>query len=50
MSLLDDLLAERFNGRWWTPRPDPPTDSDLACARRRRELDEAFRAKERGVA
>jgi hypothetical protein len=37
--LLDSLLAERYDNRWWkTPPVDDQADDDLTIARRRRHM------------
>jgi len=49
-ALLAALTAERFNGGGWKRHPDRPgrskqltwDDSEVTCARRRRELAEAW--------
>ena len=43
----DDLMAalarERLHNPWWTSVPKPTdTDYDVTCARRRRDLDNAY--------
>ena len=43
----DDLLAalarERLHNPWWTSVPKPTdTDDEVTCARRRRDLDNAY--------
>lgn len=46
-ALLASLVAERFNGGGWArpPRKTPPPeydDNEIACARRRRDLADAW--------
>jgi len=50
MSAYDDLLEERYGRSLWWVTPEPPEDSEITTARRRREMDADFRASERGVA
>ena len=49
--LLAALTKERYDNRWWTTRPEQPEldDSEIACARRRRQLAEAFEGHERNA-
>lgn len=36
---MRDLLRERMTNPWWVTRPEPTADdSELTCARRRRDL------------
>lgn len=45
--LLEALMVERYDNRWWTtPEPTPAADDDLTCARRRREMADDFAALE----
>lgn len=46
--LLQSLLVERYDHRWWkTPEPAEASDDDLTCARRRREMVADFEAQDR---
>lgn len=44
--LLAALLVERYDNRWWTAKPAlvaiDERDNEIACARRRRELVQAW--------
>ena len=42
-ALLAALARERLHNPWWTTVPKPTdTDDDVTCARRRRDLDNAY--------
>ena len=42
--LLEDLLVERYDHRWW--QHPSLRDNATVCAQRRRQMDAAFRAAE----
>lgn len=44
--LLQALLVERYDNRWWKTAEPVVTDDDLTCARRRREMAADFAALE----
>lgn len=46
--LIEALLVERYDNRWWkTPEPTQSSDDDLTIARRRREMAADFDALDR---
>lgn len=47
-ALLESLLVERYaRNQWWATAREEPTDDEVTCARRRREMAADFEGSTR---